>query len=70
MTSRFKTSFMPSSIEHEFITLINVKMPRVADIFKTFNSMINATPGRLKAKEVLIFLHFSFYEQLKCHAQC
>ena len=31
--------------------------------------MIHTTLNSLKAREVFIFQHFSFYEQLKFHAQ-
>ena len=50
------------------IMLINVKMPTIVDIL-TFISMINTTPECLKARTVIIGQHFSFYEQLKFHAQ-
>ena len=48
--------------------LINVKMPTIVGIL-TFMGMINTSFGSLKAREVFIFHHFSFYEQLKFHAQ-
>ena len=35
----------------------------------TFISKINATSGRLKARNFLIYWYFSFYEQLKFRAQ-
>ena len=35
----------------------------------TFISMINTILNSLKARDVFIFQHFSFYEQLKFHAQ-
>ena len=54
--------FMFNSNELKLIMLINVKMPT------TIISMIN-TSERLKARTVIIFQHFSFYEQLKFHAQ-
>ena len=47
----------------KFIMLINVKMPTIVGIL-TFISMINKTSESLKARKVLIFQHFSFYEQL------
>ena len=47
--------------------LINVKMPTIVGIV-TFISMINTTLNSLKAREVFIIQHFSFYEQLKFHA--
>ena len=48
--------------------LINVKMPTIVG-FLTFISMINTPPASLKARKALKFQHFSFYEQLKVHAQ-
>ena len=44
--------------------LINVKMPTIVDIL-TFISMKNKTSESWKAKKVVIFQHFSSYEQLK-----
>ena len=52
----------------KLIVLINVKMPTIVGIL-TFISMINETAEGLKARKVFIFKHFSFYEQLKFHAQ-
>ena len=52
----------------EFIMLINVKMPTI-DVILTFISMINAKSERLKARNFFILWHYSFYEQLKFHAQ-
>ena len=46
--------------------LINVKMP--VDIL-TIISMINTASESLKARTIFIFEHFSFYGQLKFHAQ-
>ena len=43
-------------------------MPTIVSIL-TFISMINTTSESLKAKNVSIFQHFSFYEQLKFYAQ-
>ena len=60
--------FMPYSTEIKFIILINVKMPTIVGIL-TFISMINATYDSLKACKVFICQHFSFYVQLKVHAQ-
>ena len=48
-------------------TVINVKMPTFVGIL-TFISMINTALERLKAK-FFIYRYFSFYEQLKFHAQ-
>ena len=44
--------------------LIIVKMPTIVVGILTFISMINTTLNSLKAIEVFIFRHFSFYEQL------
>ena len=52
----------------KFILLINVKMPTIVGIL-TFISMINTTSERLKAKKFFICLYFTFYEQMKLHAQ-
>ena len=52
----------------KFIMLINVKIPTIIGIL-TFIGMINTTSESLKAITVLIFQYFSFYEQLKFHAQ-
>ena len=52
----------------QFILLINVKMPIIVGIL-TFISIINTTSESLKARKVFIFQHFSFYDQLKFHAQ-
>ena len=48
--------------------LINVKMRTIVGIL-TFISMINTTSDRLKARHFFICWYFSFYEQLKFHAQ-
>ena len=58
----------PTQLKIKFIILINVKMPTIVGI-STFISMINATYDSLKASKVFICQHFSFYEQLKFHAQ-
>ena len=52
----------------KFILLINVKMPTIVGIL-TFISMKNATYEGLKARNFFICRYFSFYEQLKFHAQ-
>ena len=59
---------MLKSAEHKIIMLINVKMPTIVGIL-TFISMLNTTSESLKARTVGIFQQFSFYEQLKFHAQ-
>ena len=57
-----------TQLSTKIILLINVKMPTIVGIL-TFISMINTTPERLKARNFFIFRYFSFYEQLKFHAQ-
>ena len=57
-----------TQLSMKFIMFINVKMPTFVGIL-TFISMINTTFESLKARKVFIFQHFSFYEQLKFHAQ-
>ena len=58
--------------EQEFFSLlINVKMPTIVGIL-TFISRINTASEsfNLKArKKIFIFHYFTFYEQLKLHAQ-
>ena len=49
--------------------LMHVKMPTIIVGILTFISMINTISESLKAKEVFIFQHLSFYEQSKFHAQ-
>ena len=48
--------------------LINVKMPTIVGILTSI-SRINTTSESFRAREILIFHHFRFYEQLKFHAQ-
>ena len=57
-----------TQLSMKFILLINVKMPTIVGIL-TFNSIINTTSERLKARHFFICRYFSFYEQLKFHAQ-
>ena len=57
-----------TQLSTKFILLINVKMPTIVGIL-TFMSRINTTPERLKARNFFICGYFSFYEQLKFHAQ-
>ena len=52
----------------KFILLINVKMPTSVGIL-TFISRINTLFECFEAGQILIFQHFSFYEQIKFHAQ-
>ena len=57
-----------TQLSTKFILLINVKMPTIVSIL-TFNSMINTTSKRLKARNFFVCRYFSFYEQLKFRAQ-
>ena len=57
-----------TQLSTKFILLINVKMPTIVGIL-TLMSMINTTSERLKARNFFICRYFSFYEQLKFHAQ-
>ena len=52
----------------KFIMFINVKMPTIVGILTSI-SLINTTSESLKARKVFIFQRFSFYAQLKLHAQ-
>ena len=56
-----------TQLSMKFIMLIIVKMPTIVGIL-TLISMINTTSESLKARNVFIFQHFSFYEHLKFHA--
>ena len=47
---------------------INVKMPTTVGIL-TFINRIDTTSESFKVRNVFIFHHFTFYEQLKFHAQ-
>ena len=57
-----------TQLSTKFILLINVKIPTIVGIL-TFISMINTISERLKARHFFICRYFSFYEQLKFHAQ-
>ena len=59
-----------TQLSTKFILFINVKMPTIVGIL-TFISRINTTSERLrwKGRNVFIFQHFSFQEQLKFRAQ-
>ena len=57
---------MPTIVKS--ILLKNVKMPTIVGIL-TFISRINTISESFKASKILIFLHSSFYNQLKFHAQ-
>ena len=52
----------------KFILLINVIMPTIVGIL-TCISMINTISEKHKARNFFICQYFSFYEQLKYHAQ-
>ena len=56
-----------SQLSTKFILFINVKMPTTVGILTSI-SMINTTSERLKARNFFICWYFSFYEQLKFHA--
>ena len=53
-----------TQLSTKFILLINVEMPTIVGIL-TFISIINTTSERLKARNFIISLYYSFYEQLK-----
>ena len=57
-----------TQLSTKFILLINVKMPTIVGIL-TFKSMINTTSESFRARKILIFHQFRFYELLKFHAQ-
>ena len=57
-----------TQLSTKFVLLINVKMPTIVGIL-TFISMINTASERLKEINFFICRYFSFYEQLKFHAQ-
>ena len=59
---------MLNSTKHKLILLINVKMPTIVGILK-FISKINTTYESFKARQILIFQHFSYYKHVKFYAQ-
>ena len=59
---------MLNSAELEIYPAHKFKMPKVVGIL-TFISMINTTSERHQARHLFICRYFSFYEQLKFHAQ-
>ena len=59
---------MLNSAEHEFILLVNVKMPTIVGIL-TLMSMINTTSERFKSRNFFICRDLSFYEELKFRGQ-
>ena len=61
----FQYSTQPST---KFILLINVKMATIVGIL-TFISRINTASESFKARKIFTFQYFTFYEQLKFHAQ-
>ena len=50
-------------LSKKFILLVNVKMPTIVGIL-TFISRIHTASESFKARKILIFHHFTFYEQL------
>ena len=61
----YKTFSSSTQLSMKCTLLINVKMTTIL----TFISMTNTTSERLKARNFFIRQYFSFYEQLKNHAQ-
>ena len=57
-----------TQLSMKFILLINAKMPTIVGIL-TFISRINTSYESLKARNTYLYQYFSFYEQLKFHAQ-
>ena len=57
-----------TQLRTKFILLINVQMQTIVGIL-TFISMIYKKSERLTARNFFICPYFSFYEQLKFHAQ-
>ena len=64
----YKTSFMLNSIEHDFLPLINVKMPTIVGIL-TCMSGKNTILSLIEPNKKPNFLVFYTYEHLKFHAQ-
>ena len=64
----YKSFFMLNSAEHEIYPAGNVKMPTIVCIL-AFISRINTISECFKARKVVIFHHFTFYELLKFHTQ-
>ena len=63
-----KLSSCSTQLSMKFIMLINVKMPTIVGIL-TLICMINTAYESLQVRKFFIFQHFSFYGQLKFHAQ-
>ena len=57
-----------TQLNMKLIMFIKVKMPLIVGIL-TFISMKDTRSESLKARKVIIFQHFRFYEQLKFNAQ-
>ena len=57
-------SFLKQLKFHEFILLINVKMPTIVGIL-TFISMINTASESLKARKCFIFQHLVFMSSMR-----
>ena len=57
-----------TQLSMKLILLIKVKMPTIVGIL-TFISRINTTLESDKARNIVIFQHFTCYEQFKFHAQ-
>ena len=57
-----------TQLSMNFILLINVKIPTTVGIL-TFIRRINTASDSLKSCTIYVYLHVSFYEQLKFHAQ-
>ena len=53
--------------DDKFIPLINVKMPTIIGILTFIR--INTSSESFKARNIFVFQHFTFYQQLKFHAQ-
>ena len=51
-----------------FILLTSVQIPTIVGIL-TFVSRKDTASESFRARKIIIFHHFSFYEQLKVHAQ-
>ena len=60
--------FHATQLSMTFIMHLNVKMPTNVGIL-TFICILNTMSASLKARNSSYFLHFSFYMQLKFHAQ-
>ena len=67
MSRCYKTVLCSTKLSMRFFLLINVKMPTIVGSL-TFVSGMNTSSDSFKAK-IFNFHRFSFYEQLKFHAQ-